>query len=66
MPILQPCLRAEQLLITVDTHTGIMQCHVPQYSSALHVPELQQALNGDHSKIPGLVSELRYLLQIRQ
>lgn len=62
MPILQPCLRAEQLLITVDTHTGIMQCHVPQYPQAMHVPELQQALNGDHLRIPGLVSELRYLL----
>ncbi|XP_026466667.1 mediator of RNA polymerase II transcription subunit 14 isoform X2 [Ctenocephalides felis] len=66
MPILQPCLRAEQLLITVDTHTGIMQCHVPQYPQAMHVPELQQALNGDHSRIPGLVSELRYWLTQRR
>nr|CAD7406222.1 unnamed protein product [Timema poppensis] len=31
VPVLQPCLRAEQLLVTVDTHTGMLQCHVPQY-----------------------------------
>lgn len=31
IPILQPCLRSEQLLITIDTHTGIFQAHVPQY-----------------------------------
>nr|CAD7404784.1 unnamed protein product [Timema cristinae] len=27
VPVLQPCLRAEQLLVTVDTHTGMLQCH---------------------------------------
>ncbi|KAJ8973062.1 hypothetical protein NQ317_018790 [Molorchus minor] len=36
--ILQPCLRAEQLLITVDTHTGMLQCHVPQYDPPLDSP----------------------------
>lgn len=56
--ILQPCLRAEQLLITVDTHTGMLQCHVPQYDSPL-ISELNHSLNGDHTRLPMLISELR-------
>lgn len=59
VPILQPCLRAELLLVTVDTHTGMLQCHVPQYDAPL-VPELTTALNGDHSRLPTLISDLRY------
>lgn len=65
VPVLQPCLRAEQLLVTVDTHTGMLQCHVPQYDAPL-VPELQAALNGDHSRLPTLISELRYWLTQRR
>lgn len=30
LPILSPCLRSEQLLITVDTRTGSLQAHIPQ------------------------------------
>lgn len=56
--ILQPCLRAEQLLITVDTHTGMLQCHVPQYNPSI-IGELNNALNGDHSRLPLLIMELR-------
>ncbi|CAH0553803.1 unnamed protein product [Brassicogethes aeneus] len=63
--ILQPCLRAEQVLITVDTHTGMLQCHVPQYDSPL-IPELNNALNGDHSKLIGLITELRYWITQRR
>ncbi|XP_017775770.1 PREDICTED: mediator of RNA polymerase II transcription subunit 14 [Nicrophorus vespilloides] len=63
--ILQPCLRAEQLLITVDTHTGMLQCHVPQYDAPL-IPDLCNALNGDHSKLPGLISELRFWITQRR
>lgn len=63
--ILQPCLRAEQLLITVDTHTGILQCHVPQYEPPI-INELNNALNGDHSKLPHLISELRYWITQRR
>ncbi|XP_063244367.1 mediator of RNA polymerase II transcription subunit 14 isoform X2 [Bacillus rossius redtenbacheri] len=64
-PVLQPCLRAEQLLVTVDTHAGVFQCHVPQYEAPL-APELQAALNGDHSRLPVLVSELRYWITQRR
>ncbi|KAG8232290.1 hypothetical protein J437_LFUL011231 [Ladona fulva] len=50
IPVLSPCLRAEQLLVTVETHSGQLQCHVPQYHSPPAnppplVPEIQQALN---------------------
>ncbi|XP_018328535.1 mediator of RNA polymerase II transcription subunit 14 isoform X2 [Agrilus planipennis] len=63
--ILQPCLRAEQLLITVDTHTGMLQCQVPQYDAPL-IPELQNSLNGDHARLPVLISELRYWITQRR
>lgn len=56
--ILQPCLRAEQLLITVDTHTGMLQCHVPQYDPPL-ITELNNSLNGDHGRLAALITELR-------
>ncbi|XP_012256588.1 mediator of RNA polymerase II transcription subunit 14 isoform X2 [Athalia rosae] len=65
VPILQPCLRAELLLVTVDTHTGMLQCHVPQYEAPL-VPELTATLNGDHSRLPTLISELRYWITQRR
>lgn len=63
--VLQPCLRAEQLLITVDTHTGMLQCHVPQYDPPL-IPELNNALNGDHSRLPMLITELRFWITQRR
>lgn len=63
--ILQPCLRAEQLLITVDTHTGMFQCHVPQYDPPI-MPELCNSLNGDHTRLPILVTELRYWITQRR
>ncbi|RLU24369.1 hypothetical protein DMN91_002457 [Ooceraea biroi] len=65
VPILQPCLRAELLLVTVDTHTGMLQCHVPQYDAPL-VPELTVALNGDHSRLSTLISELRFWITQRR
>lgn len=65
VPVLQPCLRAEYLLVTVDTHTGMLQCHVPQYDPPI-IGELQTALNGDHAKLPTLISELRYWMTQRR
>ncbi|XP_034941406.1 mediator of RNA polymerase II transcription subunit 14 [Chelonus insularis] len=65
VPVLQPCLRAELLLVTVDTHTGMLQCHVPQYDAPL-VPDLTAALNGDHSRLPVLISELRFWITQRR
>lgn len=31
IPILQPCMISEELLITVDTHSGHFLAHVPQF-----------------------------------
>lgn len=42
IPILQPCLRSEQLLVTIDTHTGVFLAHVPQYEDNPITPEIQQ------------------------
>lgn len=58
VPVLVPCLRAEHLLITVDTHSGMLQCHVPQYDPPI-LPELQNAINADRTKVAGLLTELR-------
>ncbi|KAF4526396.1 hypothetical protein B566_EDAN012686 [Ephemera danica] len=63
--VLQPCLRAEQLLVTVDTLTGALLCHVPQYNAPL-VPEIQLALNSDRSRLPMLISELRFWITQRR
>lgn len=66
MPVLNPCLRAEQIHITVDTHTGMLRCHVPKHLDCIIVPDLQSALNTDHTKLPTLVSELRYWVTMRR
>ncbi|XP_050305905.1 mediator of RNA polymerase II transcription subunit 14 [Anthonomus grandis grandis] len=63
--ILQPCLRAEQLLITVDTHTGMLQSHVPQYDPPL-IPEINNILNGNHARLSTYISELRYWITQRR
>lgn len=58
--ILIPCLSAEQLLVTVDTHTGMIQCHIPQHNRGPpSINELQNAFNTDRSRIPVLISEIR-------
>lgn len=60
IPILNPCLRAEQIHITVDTHTGLLRCHVPKHLDCPIIPELQNSLNNDLSRVQQLVSELRF------
>lgn len=66
IPVLQPCLRAEQIHITVDTHTGRYHCHVPKHIDCPIMTEMQSALNSDHSKLPNLVTELRYWITKRR
>ena len=60
IPILQPCLRSEQLLVTIDTHTGVFTVHVPQYEDNPYVQDIQQCLNEDKSRLETLVSQLRF------
>lgn len=66
VPVLSPCLRAEQIHITVDTHTGMLRCHVPKHLNCTVIPELETALNSDINKLPQLVSELRYWITQRR
>ena len=66
IPILQPCLRSEQLLISVDTHTGIFLAHVPQYPANPFSPEVQKCLNSDQAQLESLVTELRYWITARR
>lgn len=66
IPVLTPCLRAEQIHITVDTHTGMLHCHVPKHLNCPFIPELQQILNNDLTKLPNLVSELRFWITQRR
>lgn len=66
VPILNPCLRAEQMHITVDTHTGMLRCHVPKHVDCPIVTELEEALNKDLAKLPTLVSELRHWITRRR
>lgn len=66
IPVLSPCLRAEQIHITVDTHTGRYQCHVPKHLDCPIMTEMQSSLNNDHSKLPELITELRYWITKRR
>ena len=66
VPVLHPCLRAEQIHITVDTHTGKYHCHVPKFTDCPIMTEMQTALNSDLSKLPELVKELRYWITKRR
>lgn len=66
VPVLSPCLRAEQIHITVDTHTGLLHCHVPKHMDCPIMTEMQSALNSDYSKLSNLTSELRYWITKRR
>nr|NP_612041.2 mediator complex subunit 14, isoform A [Drosophila melanogaster]Q9W0P8.4 RecName: Full=Mediator of RNA polymerase II transcription subunit 14; AltName: Full=Mediator complex subunit 14; AltName: Full=dRGR1 [Drosophila melanogaster]AAF47395.4 mediator complex subunit 14, isoform A [Drosophila melanogaster]AGW25608.1 FI21204p1 [Drosophila melanogaster] len=66
VPVLSPCLRAEQIHITIDTHTGMFRCHVPKHLDCPIMEEMQDCLNGDRSKLPALLSELRFWITHRR
>ena len=66
VPILQPCLRSEQLLVSVDTHTGIFLAHVPQYPSNPFSAQIQACLNSDQAQLEQLVTQLRYWITARR
>ena len=66
VPILQPCLRSEQLLVSVDTHTGIFLAHVPQYPNNPFSAQIQTSLNADQAQLESLVTQLRYWITARR
>ena len=61
VPIVQPCFKSEQLLISVDTHTGVLIPHIPQYEGFNRIKELKKCLNENRSKLDDIISDLRYL-----
>ncbi|KAF2357663.1 Mediator complex subunit Med14 [Trinorchestia longiramus] len=73
VPLLVPCLPSEQLIVTVDTHTGILTPHIPQYPNCILIQDIHAALNAVTSsptsspnKLTELISELRYWLMCRR
>lgn len=61
--LLQPCLRAEQLLVAVGVHCGQLRCHVPQYPRAPLAPGLAAALTAaDRTRLTPLLADLRYVV----
>lgn len=67
LPILSPCLRSEQLLITVDTRTGSLQAHIPQDDPpASLMSELQNTLNSDKIRFEAAIAELRFWITQRR
>lgn len=65
VPILQPCMISEELLITVNTHSGHFLAHVPQFEPPM-MDDIQNCLNKDPSKIENLISELRFWITVRR
>ncbi|KFM63332.1 Mediator of RNA polymerase II transcription subunit 14, partial [Stegodyphus mimosarum] len=65
IPILQPCMISEELLITVNTHSGHFLAHVPQFEPPM-MDDIQNCLNKDPSKIENLISELRFWITVRR
>lgn len=60
LSVLVPCLYAEKLQVAIDTHTGMIQCHVPQFITTPSVIlELQHAFNMKRTAIVPLIKELR-------
>ncbi|CAG7734428.1 unnamed protein product [Allacma fusca] len=70
IPILTPCLRSEQLLVSVNVNTGSFLVHVPQFDpSPPVVNEIQQTINTKNpntTKLISLISTLRYWITERR
>ena len=58
VPLLQPCLKGEHLLVAVDVHRGTLSAHVPLYETPV-CEEVTAALNGDRSQLRPLLTRLR-------
>ena len=63
IPVLTPCMKSEQILVSVNTNTGSYLVHVPQFDpSPPVVNEIQQTINSRNpssSKLTSLISQLR-------
>ncbi|EEC13673.1 hypothetical protein IscW_ISCW011801 [Ixodes scapularis] len=65
VPLLQPCMQSENLLVTVDTHTGYFLAFVPQYDPPM-IGEIQEALNKDAAKLDTLLTDLRFWMTVKR
>ncbi|XP_053601349.1 mediator of RNA polymerase II transcription subunit 14 [Plodia interpunctella] len=64
---LWPCLRAEQLLVSVGAHAGRLRARVPAYPGAPRMPELAAALADTNVPlIKALLTQLRFWLVARR
>lgn len=65
VPLLQPCMQSEHLLVTVDTHTGYFLAFVPQYNPPM-IGEIQEALNKDANKLDSLLIDLKFWMTVKR
>lgn len=66
VPVLSPCLRAEQLHVTVDSINGIFRCHVPKHLDCPIMIQMQNSLNGNRIKLPYYMTQLRYWITFQR
>lgn len=58
--VVWPCLRAEQLLVSVGAHGGRLRARVPAYPATPRMPELAAALATTNlTHIKSLLTQLR-------
>ncbi|CAH2099787.1 unnamed protein product [Euphydryas editha] len=65
--VVWPCLRAEQLLVSVGAHGGRLRARVPAYPATPRMPELAHALAvADRALVRTLLTHLRFWLVARR
>ncbi|XP_050349696.1 mediator of RNA polymerase II transcription subunit 14 [Nymphalis io] len=65
--VVWPCLRAEQLLVSVGAHGGRLRARVPAYPATPRMPELANALTiADRTLVRNLLTHLRFWLVARR
>ncbi|KPJ13669.1 Mediator of RNA polymerase II transcription subunit 14 [Papilio machaon] len=65
--VVWPCLRAEQLLVSVGAHGGRLRARVPAYPATPRMPELAAALAAANLPlVKSLLTQLRYWLVARR
>ncbi|XP_072935893.1 mediator of RNA polymerase II transcription subunit 14 [Epargyreus clarus] len=65
--VVSPCLRAEQLLVSVGAHVGRLRARVPAYPATPRMPELAAALAAaDIPAVRAFLTQLRFWLVARR
>ena len=66
IPILQPHLKSEQLLVSLDTHIVNCLAHVPVIPTNPFSSQIQNCQNMDQVQLEILVTKLRYWITVRR